>query len=340
MRKLLDTILNFFKRYFFFDAALPYYTPIVDISKWQGDVDFELMKAAGVELVIMRGSIGGNGLDDRFYEYYAGARAAGLLVGVYHVVVPDQAVLDQWYNLLDVLGGRALDIPLILDCEREDGQNPSTIAACIEGLAQKVNALWNEYPVIYTRATWWNAHTIYKPIFKLCALWIARYWSGPHPWNDAPATLKPRDWNDFALWQYSADGNGLGEAYGASSDDIDLNYGGAETLQGTLTKLRGLPFPPPPTGDDDVKNCKNVALTDWLNIRVKPTANSLDVGNFYKNQTCQYFPALTKVVKPDLPNKEIWRLCVQPDGTAGWVAEWHPTIKNAQGQQYQAVIDL
>lgn len=305
IRKFFETLRNTF----FLAPASPYYTPIVDISKWQGDVDFATMRAAGVELVMMRLSIGDQ-TDVRFSDNYAGARAAGLRVGVYHAVKPSISVAAQWTRIVDSLAGRALDVPLALDCEVEDGQNPSTIATVIEGLAQKYALLFGEYPLIYTRATWWNVWTIYKPIFKLCPLWVARYFSGEHPWNDAPDTMRPRDWNTFALWQFSADGNGLGAAYGVESDDIDLNKGGAETLAGTLALLRGQPLPPPePIGAMLLK----FKAKYTLNIRSGPDTSYPDIGDLAKDTI------VTALEIQPTDNNSVW---VRID-TGKWVALVH-----------------
>jgi GH25 family lysozyme M1 (1,4-beta-N-acetylmuramidase) len=64
---------------------------------------------------------------------------------------------------------------------------------------------------------------------KLLELWIARYtskgkpWGNILPWPDSPR-IKPRDYDDWDFWQWSADGNGRGAEFGASSRSIDLNY--------------------------------------------------------------------------------------------------------------------
>jgi hypothetical protein len=85
---------------------------------------------------------------------------------------------------------------------------------------------------------------------------------------------------------------------------------------------------------------KCVTLGAYINTRAQPSANAVDTGNFNKNEEAVCFPEKTFVKKADLPNKEIWRLVLKADGTVGWAAEWHPTIKNAAGQQYAAIVDL
>ena len=56
--------------------------------------------------------------------------------------------------------------------------------------------------------------------------WIARYTTLPLPWGNPgdSASLKPRDWDSWVFWQFSADGNGRGPEFGAQSASIDLNY--------------------------------------------------------------------------------------------------------------------
>lgn len=94
----------------------------------------------------------------------------------------------------------------------------------------------------------------------------------------------------------------------------------------------------PPPGDDDMKEVQCVTLGSYLNLRSNHNASAIDVGNFFKGVKAQCFPAHTFVKKPDFPNKEIWLLIILADGTVGWVAAWHPTIKTPAGEQYEAVI--
>jgi GH25 family lysozyme M1 (1,4-beta-N-acetylmuramidase) len=56
----------------------------VDLSHWNGDVDFVALKASGIEFVILKATEGISWLDDRFEEYWQGALDAGLLVMTYH----------------------------------------------------------------------------------------------------------------------------------------------------------------------------------------------------------------------------------------------------------------
>ena len=60
---------------------------LIDLSKWNGKVDFNRVRCAGIDGVIIRTGFGVENprqVDRRFEEYYSGAKAAGLYVGAYH----------------------------------------------------------------------------------------------------------------------------------------------------------------------------------------------------------------------------------------------------------------
>ena len=96
----------------------------IDVSKWQGNVNFEAVKNAGVEFVIMRiGSQRHPGdsidVDTKFDEYYKACRDVGLKVGVYiyNVAISpeDGRKTAKW--VIDKLNGDKLDFPIAYDFE-------------------------------------------------------------------------------------------------------------------------------------------------------------------------------------------------------------------------------
>lgn len=56
----------------------------IDVSQWQGYIDFEAVERAGIRLVYIKASEGGSLVDPFFYRNYANAKNAGLSVGFYH----------------------------------------------------------------------------------------------------------------------------------------------------------------------------------------------------------------------------------------------------------------
>lgn len=99
----------------------------IDVSEWQGDIDWQQVKDSGVEFVIIR--VGGRGTgegtlygDDRAQEYYEGATAVGLKVGAYFFaqsITVEEAIEEANY-VLDAVKDWDVQMPLVYDWEYVD----------------------------------------------------------------------------------------------------------------------------------------------------------------------------------------------------------------------------
>ena len=93
----------------------------IDVSLWQGDIDFEKVKSSGIDSVIIRGGYGedDNQEDVRFEENYKKAKAAGMKVGVYwySYALNKYSAKKEAENCLKTIGDKELDLPVFLDCE-------------------------------------------------------------------------------------------------------------------------------------------------------------------------------------------------------------------------------
>lgn len=97
-------------------------TKCVDISSWQGgNVDFNKVKASGVNYVIMRAGFR-NSADNQFVNNYNKAKAAGLKVGAYWFMRAQNVneAKKEAESCINVLGGRHLDLPIYYDIEDEN----------------------------------------------------------------------------------------------------------------------------------------------------------------------------------------------------------------------------
>lgn len=97
----------------------------VDVSNYQGSIDWQALKAQGIEFAYLRLGLRGYGeqgtlyTDRSFARYYEGARAAGIDVGVYFFsqAVTVREAADEALFALELLNGRTLDLPVYYDWE-------------------------------------------------------------------------------------------------------------------------------------------------------------------------------------------------------------------------------
>lgn len=98
--------------------------PGIDVSSWQGTIDWEKVADAGVEFVFLRGAYRGTSLgalakDLRFEQYIKGAKAAGLKVGVYvysQAITPEEGREEAEF-LIELVKDYEIDLPLVIDYE-------------------------------------------------------------------------------------------------------------------------------------------------------------------------------------------------------------------------------
>jgi GH25 family lysozyme M1 (1,4-beta-N-acetylmuramidase) len=218
-------------------------TPGIDVSHWQGEINWKLVAAQGYRFAAIRATVGNYHTDSRFYENWRGAREAGLLVSAYHVVKPKNTAESQITRLFDVLEDRVPDLPLVLDVELTDDQTPAVITGIVRECIQRIEQQAGRKPIIYTGAWFWNPNLLRGAEWANCDLWIANYGV------ENPGL--PADWTAWRIWQYSDKGS----VSGVSSHYTDLDWfnGSYEDLLAYANKPaepvdRGLPIP---TRDED-----------------------------------------------------------------------------------------
>jgi len=198
-----------------------------DISRYQGNVNFEQMKAAGSKFVYIRLGYGYT-KDKKFEEYKQQAKLSGMLWGTYWVPTSTarvQNLLDAYFALS---GGEWGDLPPAIDVET-DGLG----LGLFKMWHDQTRVLWEKTlprntadirkkPTFYTRASHFDRYIDAKKIKAFlgehCNLWVAHYTYS----IDKKPTL-PKNWKDYLIHQYSADENGMGAEYGVSSRSIDLD---------------------------------------------------------------------------------------------------------------------
>ena len=101
----------------------------IDVSKWNGTIDWQKVKNAGVSFAIIRvgyrGSSKGSMIDDSMFKTnIAGAQAAGIKVGVYFFsqAVNEVEAVEEASMVIDRLSGYSLSYPVYLDVEKSGGR--------------------------------------------------------------------------------------------------------------------------------------------------------------------------------------------------------------------------
>lgn len=253
--------------------------PGIDVSRWQGQMNWREVAAAGFRYAFIRASIGDAYTDPRFYANWDGARSAGLLVSAYHVIAPKASAAAQMAYFFDILDDRISDLPLVLDVEREDGVAPTGITQCVKGCVREVEGRESRKPIIYTARWFWNRCVLPAPEWSTYDLWVASYTTEP---------LLPRDWQTWRFWQHSE----TGRVPGSGSRSTDLNwfpgsYGDLLTYAG---KSREAPA-------DPAVLWRARVVIPKLNVRSGPGRRFKDIGDLHEGDVIE---ALT------LTGQDVW----------------------------------
>ena len=217
---------------------------VLDISKYQGKfVDVNKAKSQRVVGVIAKMTQGDYHYDTFFDDHWDACKAANMPVTPYIFVDPTISAQAHFEYFKRMLGDRKPDFPPMIDCEVTNGKDAQHITAVIQSLAVLLDG-WcasNDLlpPFIYTRASWWNVYVLPWSGWKLYPLMVARF-DVDQAWYEADI-YKPRDWDEWMLWQHTADGNLRGAEMGVSSNSIDISYAD----MGFVDKYLNGVIPPP-----------------------------------------------------------------------------------------------
>jgi uncharacterized protein (TIGR03382 family) len=196
----------------------------MDVSYYQGTIDWAKVKADGVQYAIIRVSDGLNTPDTKFDSYWAGSRAAGVLHGAYQFFEPSQDPIAQADMLLAKIGTlQPDDLPPTIDVEVTDGLTATQVAAKVKQWIAHVKAAVGRDPIVYTGMYFWRDSVGGANVLP-SALFHAQYTTAACPDIAAP-------WTTWAFWQYTSTGTVNGISGGV---DVDRWNGTMAELQGFL----------------------------------------------------------------------------------------------------------
>ena len=188
----------------------------IDVSRHNGNIDWNAVKASGVDYVIIRcgyrGSSTGVLIEDQtFRTNIKGATAAGLKVGVYvfSQAINEVEAVKEASLAVSLVKGYNLTYPIFIDTEssggRADGIDKATRTAVVNAFCQTVASAGYK-PGIYASKTWFEDRLNMSAIGNY-KIWLAQYAATP--------TYNGR----YDMWQYSSKGKISG-----INGNVDLNY--------------------------------------------------------------------------------------------------------------------
>lgn len=188
----------------------------IDVSKWNGNINWTEVKNSGVNFVIIRcgyrgSTVGALVEDSKFRANIKGARDAGLKVGVYFFTqaVNEVEAVEEASMVLNLVSGYNLSFPIFLDVESSGGRgdkiNAATRTAVCKAFCQTI-ANSGYKAGIYANKSWFtsNINTSQLTGYKI---WLAQYAAKP----TYSATR-------YDMWQYSSKGSVAG-----ISGNVDMN---------------------------------------------------------------------------------------------------------------------
>ncbi len=189
----------------------------LDVSEFQGEVDWERVKAAGYKFAMLRAGYGYNTIDKQFRRNASECNRIGLPVGVYwfcYAFSPEKAVQEA-DGCIDIISEYRLDYPVCYDIEQASADyiekqgvsfTPALAKNVVKSFCDRIEAK-GYYAMFYTNRNFLDTY-LGTELSKRYAYWYARY-------------ADRFDGTDCGIWQYTSTGSVPGIT---GNVDLDLGY--------------------------------------------------------------------------------------------------------------------
>lgn len=248
----------------------------IDVSIYQGNIDWNKVKQADIDYVILRGVIKNGTLDSTFENNYANAIKNGIkILGVYQFsyALNEETAKNDAINMINKLNGKKLPIWLDLEWEQQRKLGKDKVTSIAKTYVNTCKELGYTCH-IYSNLDWYK-NVYHATVLKNmgCKFWIARY-----PAQDTGVMkehLRPNVGE--CIWQYSSKGSVSG-----ISGDVDMNivYDNA---------LLSVTLPSQSSSSESLLELLGKINTKSgnLNIRSAPNSSSSKVGSYQKGELVQ-----------------------------------------------------
>ena len=185
---------------------------LIDVSTWNGNIDWDKVYKSGVRYAMIRSSFGienPNQIDNKFVRNITNAVKAGVKCGVYHYSYAqsaDEAKKEAGFCLKTIKGYK-IDLPVAFDIEDSSQTHlgKDTLTSIVIAFCDKIKSA-GYTPMLYCNPSWLNSYLHKDKLLGKYDLWLA-HWGVSSPGFDC------------AIWQYSENGSVSG-----ISGSVDMNW--------------------------------------------------------------------------------------------------------------------
>lgn len=248
----------------------------IDVSGYQGNINFREVKEAGIDIVYIKSSEGSNYIDSHFERNYEQARVNGLKIGFYHYVTArtEEQARRQAQFFVSVISGKVVDCKLAMDFESFGSLSREEINRIGLVFLQTVEQLSGKEVILYSNA--YTANNIWRGELTNYPLWVAQYGVN-EPQNNGT-------WDSWAGWQYTD----MGEVNGISTY-VDRNRFTKEVL------LDDTAIVPPVEQPEDPDQGEGEGGNE------QPTTNTMEItiqwGDTLSELAIQYHTTVAELVR-------------------------------------------
>jgi GH25 family lysozyme M1 (1,4-beta-N-acetylmuramidase) len=190
-------------------AGAATYAKGIDVSNWQGSIDWLQVAGDGYTFAFAKASEGTAFTDVTYAVNRGGTQGIGMRLGAYHFARPEgsgdaalaASAIAQADHFVDVAQPRAGDLPPVLDLEQSGGLAPAALVKWTQWWLNEVAARTGVSPLVYTSPNFWKTKLGDTPVFAQngTRLWLAHWTTGASP------TVPAANWNGlgWSFWQWS-----------------------------------------------------------------------------------------------------------------------------------------
>ncbi len=237
----------------------------IDVSKWQGDINWQAVKEYGVSFAIL--NIGYSRTDEvttkdsKFDGYYDAAKSQGIKLGayIYSYALTVKEAKNDAKTVLEYLNGRKLEYPIFYDIEDKTQEKLSRklqTNMCLAFVNAIKEAGYNAG--VYASESWFDDRLDKETLNENGEMWLAKW---------PQSKRADQDHSDYDIWQYRDNGQVAGIS---GAVDMDVAFRNYDFLEMTYT---GNPITP----KYDMFDAKGNLLTEGVDYKVT-YKNNVNVG--------------------------------------------------------------